>query len=123
MADGHLGKCKECTKADVSQHYRRTRPARVQYEHERQKTARRRAMKREYVRRHRERNPDKAKARQTLGNAVRDGRIVRPKKCTLCHVPSRVEAHHEDYAKPLDVVWCCRKCHRERFHGQQASVF
>lgn len=30
------------------------------------------------------------------------------------------QAHHEDYARPLDVRWLCFKHHRET-HGQQVN--
>lgn len=33
--------------------------------------------------------------------------------CQNCGKPGR-HAHHEDYEKPLDVVWLCTKCHGSR---------
>lgn len=31
-----------------------------------------------------------------------------------------LQAHHEDYSKPLDVRWACRKCHLES-HGKWSA--
>lgn len=49
-----------------------------------------------------------------VGNAIRDGRLI---PWPFCAVPdcdcSKVEAHHPDYSRPLDVVWLCNKHHRE----------
>lgn len=59
-------------------------------------------------------NPDKRAAHVILGNAVRDGRILKPDHCSKCgeFQPSRnIHAHHNDYSKPLDVVWLCVQCH------------
>ncbi len=43
--------------------------------------------------------------------AIRNGTIQR-KPCEVCG-NTKVEAHHEDYSKPLDVTWLCKKCHTE----------
>ena len=43
--------------------------------------------------------------------AVRRGKILRPNHCERCSKPCKPDAHHHDYAKPLDVEWLCRQCH------------
>ena len=46
--------------------------------------------------------------------AVRQGRLIKPDKCEDCHKSVTLTMHHEDYDKPLEVVWLCRKCHSKR---------
>lgn len=57
-------------------------------------------------------NQHKQVARRALGHEVRMGRITPPSSCEKCGA-AKVEAHHEDYGKPLDVMWLCRRCHKE----------
>jgi hypothetical protein len=44
--------------------------------------------------------------------AREQGRIKPSPKCQFCGKVGPVEGHHEDYAKPLDLIWLCRTCHR-----------
>jgi hypothetical protein len=44
--------------------------------------------------------------------AVNRGDLVR-KPCEVCGA-EKTHAHHDDYSKPLDVMWLCPKHHRER---------
>jgi hypothetical protein len=55
--------------------------------------------------------PEKIKAREQLNDAVKAGRIVKPKECQLCAEDKPLEAHHPDYTKPLEVKWYCNRCH------------
>lgn len=66
-------------------------------------------------------NPEKRKAQQILNNAIRDGKIERPERCAKCDEKKFVEAHHEDYSKPLDVDWWCKKCHTA-YHIEQRRL-
>jgi hypothetical protein len=55
----------------------------------------------------------KAIARGKLNLAVYHGRVKR-QPCEVCGATENIEAHHEDYAKPLEVEWLCPEHHRER---------
>lgn len=57
-------------------------------------------------------SPLKKAASTMVGNAVRDGKLLKPAVCSKCNKPGRIHGHHEDYYKPLDVIWLCAACHR-----------
>jgi hypothetical protein len=121
MADGHLGKCKTCTKNDVRKNYGETREERSEYERRRYKDPARRKRMIAYQRELRLRNPGKYRARMAVQYAIRVGKLVR-QPCLLCRTTVQVQAHHHDYRKPLDVDWLCFKCHREKEHGQVVTT-
>jgi ribosomal protein S27AE len=52
----------------------------------------------------------KANARAHANTAVRRGTLKR-KPCEVCGDADSVK-HHDDYSKPLEVRWLCRKCHK-----------
>jgi hypothetical protein len=58
-----------------------------------------------------DRYPKKVKARALLHRAVKSGEIFRG-PCVVCGADN-AHGHHEDYTRPLDVMWLCRKHHTE----------
>lgn len=66
-------------------------------------------------------NPQKAKAHQHVMWAIKLGILNKPKICSQCLREIRVEAHHKDYDKPLEVIWLCRLCHLKE-HGKLLDV-
>lgn len=63
-----------------------------------------------------DREAQKRRARGMVHRAVRDGVLSR-QPCGVCGV-ERTEAHHEDYSKPLEVRWLCKRHHEEAHHGR-----
>jgi hypothetical protein len=56
----------------------------------------------------------KANVRNLAHSAVRGGKLIKPGMCNNCLQQSdAIEAHHEDYSKPLEVIWLCNRCHIE----------
>lgn len=70
----------------------------------------------------------KSRARATVHAAIKRGELVRPATCEECGGPGReyrdgragIHAHHDDYAKPLEVRWLCGNCH-DTVHGLCAA--
>lgn len=60
---------------------------------------------------HRERHPDRTRARAETREALRIGIITR-QPCEVCGDP-KSEAHHPDYAKPMEIKWLCRTHHHQ----------
>lgn len=61
----------------------------------------------------------KERARGMVNKRLLSGKIVKPNKCEVCCSEGYVEAHHEDYDKPLEVVWVCKKCHENIHHSNE----
>ena len=59
-----------------------------------------------------EKNILKRAAHVIIGNAIRDGKVTR-KDCCACGSNKNIHAHHDDYAKPLNVRWLCAACHSQ----------
>lgn len=121
---GIAAACKECAKARVRANYRRKRDDYREYERARALLPKRVKARAEYAaspqgrmrgnlakRRFIERNPLKRKAHAIVGNAIRDGRLLR-EPCEVCGTKD-AQAHHDDYGKPLEVRWLCTTHHAE----------
>ncbi len=59
----------------------------------------------------RRKNRQKARAAQQVRDHVRRGTMIKPTNCEICLKTCKLEGHHQDYEKPLEVVWLCRTCH------------
>jgi hypothetical protein len=134
MADGHVNKCKECNKKDVS----KSRAARLDYyqEYDRKRANQpHRIAKRKEIAEKWKNNPElrkitnkrgaewrqankiKRAAHVLTGNAMATGKLIK-QPCEICE-KKRVEAHHDDYTKPLDVRWLCKKHHAEHHKNER----
>jgi hypothetical protein len=120
MADGHLNKCKVCTKVD-SRIHRVVNIARVnEYDRDRAKTERRRADHRQRQMEYRRKFPERQVAYNAVARAIASEKLRRPECCHGCGSVARVQAHHENYLEPLNVVWLCQKCHSKHHHVRNA---
>jgi len=56
-------------------------------------------------------NKDRARVKDAVRYALKTGKLVKT-ACQVCG-DEKVEGHHADYSRPLDVVWLCREHHME----------
>jgi hypothetical protein len=148
--DGLTAGCKECIRAArreyVAEHHEEVKAdLRARHYANREKAAARlneywaenaerlRAQKREHYAANREQiaaagtayraaNAEKMEARKLLTLAIQRGDLTR-EPCLFCDDP-RSEAHHHDYALPLDVTWLCKRHHglAHRVAGQPKAA-
>ena len=112
-ADKHLNKCKICTKKDVSLLRRnpKFREKILQRDRDRANEPKRKSKHLLAVKLRRQKYKGKARANAALNHAVRDGKIKKL-PCEVCG-NIKVEGHHPDYRKKLQVIWLCNYHHRK----------
>lgn len=59
-------------------------------------------------------NKPKTDAHKLVMFSIKLGFMKRPLICSECGIDCKPEGHHEDYSKPLDVIWLCKLCHKQR---------
>lgn len=115
MKDGHVNKCKECTRADV----RENRSARADYyrayDRQRYDDAGMRGEPNGCSPDSRQRwnreNKNKKNCHGKVRRAIKSGAIIKPSCCSECGATGRLNAHHDDYSRPLAIRWLCCQCH------------
>jgi hypothetical protein len=107
--DGLATWCRDCKKAHSKATRAVYRKARLETQRKWQAANREKLI--EYDRKYAKKHPDKYKARQILKQEIKMGRIER-KPCEVCG-EVKVDGHHDDYTKPLEVRWLCRAHHTE----------
>lgn len=115
--DGLQPICKECDKETRRLRYYANHERELAYRSEYQRSARGYGRHVTANREWRRRNRHKRRAHSAVAYAVRTGKLVRS-PCERCG-EERTEAHHDDYSKPLDVRWLCKRCHDE--HHRRAA--
>ena len=139
MADGHLNKCKECTKNDVKLNMERNYDYYREYDRQRanlthrvdarvlyQKTDNGKKSGNKAKKSWAESNTIKRSASYLVNNSVKSGKLIKKYECECCGVSGvKIHGHHDDYAYPLSVRWLCSPCHRkwhkENGEGMNAS--
>jgi len=112
MKDGHLNKCKKCAKKDSNDHRANNLEKIRKYDYDRfHYDSGRRERCFENSRNYRKKYPDRYRAYGIVNNAVRSGKLIRL-PCAICG-DLNSHGHHEDYSKPLEVVWVCALHHHE----------
>lgn len=112
MADGTLNKCKQCARADAMANREKNIYRIRAYDLDRAKSPKRAALRVAVTRDWRSRDKRRAAAHTAVARAIRNGDLV---KCGCARCGSvKAIAHHEDYDKPLEVVWLCQPCHKAR---------
>jgi hypothetical protein len=126
MGDGYLNKCIDCAKKDtlsnrsknkdyyyIYDRLRANNPDRVERRIEYRKSVKGKEILANGKRRWALKNKDKISAQIKARQAITRGDLV-VGCCEICGCRENIEAHHEDYHKPLDVRWLCIKHHAER---------
>ena len=112
MGDGHVNKCKECNKNDVTANRNKNIEKVRAYDRERGKIPERIKACAEISRLWRAEDKRRAAAHNAVARAIKKGDLVRS-SCIRCGEDKSL-AHHEDYDKPLEVMWLCQPCHKQR---------
>lgn len=128
MASGHVTKCKDCFRAYSRANWAANREKRIAYDRARGPERGNRPRLDPYSREKAKENSRawyqankvKAHAKTALGRAVAAGKVKRL-PCRECG-NKKSQGHHEDYSKPLDVIWLCSLHHMRLHRAREAAL-
>jgi len=137
--DGHTYICKACAKKHRREHYLKNRERQLAQNKEwkNNNEERNRELQKEHkrklrsdpvknalllraVRKWTRQNPQKKTAQDLVKYRI-NKKGDRPQSCPICKREGATLAHHEDYSKPLEVVFCCYVCHK-KIHNKKLAV-
>ena len=103
MKDGHLNKCRDCARMDSAAQLElnKLNPDWVAKEKERVRLKQLKLA-----------GSKRTKIYERVKAAIVSG-AVKQEPCAICG-EEKTEGHHEDYDKPLDLVWLCKRHHADR---------
>ena len=125
MTDGHLGKCKSCTKKDVKDNILKNHDYYLEYDRTRSLLPHRKEANKLYsqtdagrdsARKSKEKwaeaNVIKRAAQLLVRRAIVSGKLTKAYNCEECGIKhDRLHGHHDDYNYPLMIRYLCPKCH------------
>ncbi len=116
-------RCRECHIAEVTRRYHLDpEPAKERVKKHRQRNPESSTTN---TRRWRELYPEKYLAHKAVRNALRRGDLKKPDHCASCETQlpaQQIHGHHDDYTKPLEVIWVCHECHMELHRIRDAET-
>jgi len=68
------------------------------------------------------RHKEKWIARARARYAVKTGVLKKPNECEVCGLVKPLSGHHEDYSKPLAVIWLCFSCHADADKKRESRI-
>ena len=135
MKDGHLNKCKECVKSQVSKYVKANPEKKKEWSNNyanseagREKaksylsTDKGKEVRKNRADNYRKNHPIRSRARYIVSYEIQCGRLVRPSICNCCGIECKPHGHHNDYTKPLEVEWLCEPCHKN-WHRKNKPIY
>lgn len=115
--DGFYGICRFCKRKKdkvYSREYRRKNPKWKREDNKKNAISRN-----ELIKKYHQKYPERGKAQYLLKRAILKEEIKR-EPCIVCESP-KVHGHHEDYSKPLEVIWLC-SIHHKAIHNSRSLL-
>lgn len=111
-ADGYLGKCKSCQRAAMVANRQKNLGRIREYDRNRANDPARKKRQVKISRDWRAADPRRMRCHNAVRRAIIAGKITR-RGCERCD-NIKAYAHHDSYDEPLNVMWLCQPCHKQR---------